>query len=130
MAQQNFKDFGLSEEESKNVKDVVPTFNLSSIESGQSAEFRILDVKPREIEYTDKKTKESKKELVLNVMDKLTKMTVTLWLSSKSLRMEFFKLSQKKNGSLKDVNIVISARNYTHDKWGEVRGYSVQETAK
>lgn len=125
----NAKEYGLSEEEAKNVKDIVPTYNLSSLESGQSAEFKILEAKPREITFQDKKSGEEKKQLVINAQDKLTKMTVCIWLSAKSLKQEFFKLATK-HSSLQGLDIIVSARNYEHEKWGEVRGYSVQEVTK
>lgn len=96
------------------------------MQSGDSVRFKVLNDAPKTIVVTDKKTGKTDEKKVLDVVDKLTGVTFTLWLSSKSLKMEFFKL-YKKLGTLKDVNISILLREYEHEQYGTVIGYTVQE---
>lgn len=125
------KDFGLTEEEAKKTKDITPTFNLGDLNVGESAHFTILSEKPKELEIPDKEeTKKQgkpikKKVKALKALDKLTGMEVTLWLSAKSLSMGFFNVF-KKEGTLKDKDVVIAVREYDHPVYDKTRAYSVQ----
>lgn len=124
--------FGVSKEEADKAQDIVPTFNLGDLEVGKSHRFTIVSAQPKSVEFEDKKERDEegkpvkKSQLVLEAIDALTGMKVALWLSAKSLRLEFMKLYRAK-GTLENVPVVVAVREYEHDQWGKVRGYSVQE---
>lgn len=121
----NAKAFGLTQEEAEKTKDLPQTFNLGQLEVGQTAAFVIEDEFPREVTIKDQKTGDTRKDFVLNAVGS-DGMTYALWLSSKSLKMEFYKLSQR-HENLQGLKVKIGVREYKHETYGKVRGYTVQE---
>lgn len=122
--------FGLSNEEAEKVKDITPSYKLSDLKKGQTAHFKLVEKMPRSIEYEDKSVNPPKKEKrqVIQAVDLDSGLDVTLWLSAKSLQMEFYKLAKRHNGDLEGVHIKIGIRIYEHDKWGATtKAYVVQE---
>jgi hypothetical protein len=128
--QQRLSAYGLTSEEAEKAKDILPTYDLGMLGIGQQAEFKILDAEPKTIEAKSKYDPRKTTAQILNVYDKAARMNMTIWLSSKSLAMEFWKLAQKHNGSLKNLDVVIAVRSYEHEQYGSTRAYTVQETLK
>lgn len=123
----NAKAFGLTDEQANKLQDdILPTYNLSELKEDDSAVFVGISDKPKTVKFTDKETKEEREDLVLDAKEVKSGVNHALWLSSQSLRQEFYKLHQKK-GTLKDVKFRISVRMYEHKKFGNTRGYTVQE---
>lgn len=121
--------FGLTKEETAKLKDFKPTLNLGNLKVNESVRLQILDDKPREVEVDDQKTKGAKKkELVIEAVDKSNGLQVTVWLSAKSLRMEFLKIYTK-NNTLKNKHVIVGVREYDHPKYKKVKAYTVQEDA-
>lgn len=124
--------FGLTQEEAESVKDFKPTLNLGTLAVGQSKRLKVLSEEPREVERDEeveengKKKTVKKKDLVVECVDFDTGMECTLWLSSKSLRLEFYKVF-KNAGTLKNINVIVGVREYKHEKYGTTRGYTVQQ---
>lgn len=127
MTEKKLNDFGLTKEEAEKSKDYKPSFDLGKMEVGDKVYFTLMEDMPRLIKFIDKKTKKEKETYAIEAIDSLTKMTVTLWLSAKSLRMSMFNL-YKKNNTLKDLNVCILVRKYDHAEFGETRAYTVQES--
>jgi hypothetical protein len=128
--QNKLSAYGLTQEEADKAKDILPTYDLGVLAIGQQAEFKILDSEPKTIEAKSKYDPKKTTAQILNVYDKAARMNMTIWLSSKSLAMEFWKLAQKHNGSLKNLDVVIAVRTYEHEQYGSTRAYTVQEVAK
>lgn len=119
--------FGLTKEDTNKLKDFKPTLNLGYLKVNESVRLQILDEKPREVEVEDPKNKgQKKKELVIEAIDKSNGLQVTVWLSAKSLRMEFLKIYSK-NNSLKNKHVIVGVREYDHPKFKKVKAYTVQE---
>lgn len=120
------EDFGLSKAEADKVKDITPSFDLGELKFNESVTFKILDNETKEVKYKDDKGKEQSRQVlrVLNIEDNLE---CTLWLSSKSLKMEFYKLASKLNGNIKNVTVKITPRQYTHKEFGKTKAYVVRE---
>lgn len=121
-----YEKFGLTEEEADKTKDILPSFNLGKLKDGETADFKLLQSEPHYVEWKDKDTGEERKQLVVTALDLLTGTEIALWLSAKSLRMEFLKLAKKCDGDLKDKTIRVSVRTYKHQQYGTSRGYTVQ----
>lgn len=123
--------FGFTDEEAKKYKDlqdIKPTFNLSQLEVGQTAKFKITSKTPRTISVTDEDAEGGKRDVpVIEVIDKLTGMENTLWISGMSLKIQFSRLFEKHSGNLKDLDIVVAVREYEHEKYGKTRAYNIQE---
>lgn len=128
MTQIKASDFGFTDEEIKNIKDMNPTLDLSVI-TPESEPFivKVLSEKPITIEYPSKE-KDAKEgdmvsELTLEVLYNKTKWT--MWLSANSLRREIFKIFQAK-GLIKNLVLAISVRLYDHKVFGKnTRAYNV-----
>lgn len=124
--------FGLTKEEAESVKDFKPTLNLGTLEVGQSKRLKVLSEEPREVEREEEVEEDGetktvkKKDLVIECVDADTGMECTVWLSSKSLRMEFYKV-YKNAGTLKNIDVIVGVREYKHEKYGKSRGYTVQQ---
>lgn len=124
---ENYEVFGLTKEETEKLKDFKPTLNLSNLNVNESKRLLILDDKPREVEVDDPKAAgKKKKELVIEGVDKDNGLQVTVWLSAKSLRMEFLKVYNKQN-TLKNKHVIVGVREYDHPKYKKVKAYTVQE---
>lgn len=121
-------EFGLTEDESKKIKDITPSLNLGKLEVGQSIEVEFTSNKPELVSFKDKKTGIEKEEYVIKALDVYSGMEVSVWLSAKSLKQQLFNLYTKHGRNLKGVKANISVRPYEHAQWGETRGYVVQET--
>lgn len=122
--------FGVTSEEKARAKDITPTFKLGEMKVGDSHRFTLLESLPRKIEIPDQEAENGKREeYAMGAIDEETGTEVTLWLSSKSLRMEFSKLKDKL-GDLKNKKVVVAVRSYRHEKYGETRAYTVQEVRK
>lgn len=123
-----YEKFGLTKEEQDKLKDFKPTLNLSSIKVDESIDLEILDAEPREVEVEDQEdSTKKKKELVIEAVDLRNGLQVSVWLSSKSLRMEFLKIYNK-NGTLKKKKVRVGVREYEHPKYKKrVKAYTAQE---
>jgi len=119
------EDFGLTQEEAKNIKDMNPTLDLGKITPKDKIEVEIVSEKPELIKYKDKVTNEEIETQSLTVIDQSDMLKKTLWLSSASLKREIFKIFQDKN-VLKGLKIIITVREYKHVKYGDTRAYSCQ----
>lgn len=128
--QTQLKKFGLTAEEAEKAKDILPTLDLGTLQVGMAIELKILDSTPTEIEAKSKFDPNKTKALILNVYDKQARMNMSIWLSSKSLQMEFYKLGMKHKFDLKGLDIVITVRTYEHEQFGTTRAYTVQEVTK
>lgn len=118
--------FGLTKEEAEGTKDIAPNAKLGDLKAGESARYRVVVAMPKKLTYVDKNTNEEKGEQVLTAINRRTNIEETIWLSSKTLRMEFLKL-YKKHNTLMNLDVVISAKEYDHPKYGKkTRGYTVQ----
>lgn len=128
------EDFGLTTEDAEKTKDIIPTFNLGKLGEGDTEAFKVLEEKPRTVKFKtkdDKGEEVEKEDLVLTAMHRPTGVKQTLWLSSKSLRMQFYKLAKNRpEQNLLGAEIIISVRMYDHPQWGETRGYVVQENSE
>lgn len=121
---ESYKLFGLTKEEQEKLKDFKPTLNLSKLAVNESVDIQVLDEAPREAETKDDKG-EPKKELIVEAIDLRNGLQVTVWLSSKSLRMEFLK-AYNKLGTLKNKKLRIGVREYEHPKYKTVKAYTAQ----
>lgn len=122
--------WGLTDKEAEKVKDFVPRIDVSKMPVGSTVSLRLLQDEPVDFEWEDKDTKEKVVTKTLNAIDQLTGLEVSVWLSSKSLRQEFFKLAKQLEGKLKGQYIVIAVREYDHEKYGTTRAYTVQVDRK
>lgn len=119
--------FGLTKDDAQKMKDFAPTYNLSQLGEGDVVAFKVLDEVPRNVKFKDK-TGQEKEDKVLEVLHRPTGLKQTIWLSSKSVRGSFMQLAQKNNGTLKNLEVLISVRLYTHETYGKgTRAYDVQE---
>lgn len=118
--------FGLSEDEAKNVQDILPTLELGKMSVGDSVRVKCLSESPKDIEWEDKETKKKNKTPAIEVLNKDNGLKMSLWLSSKSLKQEFFKVFKQNKENLKGLDIVIAIEEYDHDKYGKTRAYRVQ----
>lgn len=125
----NADAFGLTEEETEKLVDILPTLDLGKLAVGESVKVKILQDAPKQLTYTDKKTQKEVTTPVLEVLDKSTGLKSTLWLSAKSLKQAFYQL-HKKLGTLENVDAVIGKRQYQHPQFGETDGYTVQKDAE
>jgi hypothetical protein len=128
--QTNVNKYGLTSEEAEKAKDILPTYDFGTMQVGMQAEFKIISDEPKEIEATSKFDPTKKTGLILEVFDKQARMNMSIWLSSKSLAMEFWKLAQKHGGHLKGLEVVVTVRSYEHQQFGTTRAYTVQEVTK
>jgi len=124
---QNHNKFGLKAEDTQHMVDLPQTYNLGKLEMGKTVQFLMSDAEPREVEFMDSKTGKAKKELVLNGKNLSDNLNYGLWLTAKSLKMEFLKVYEK-FGTLKGVKVTIGKREYPHEKYGKVIAYTVQGT--
>lgn len=123
----NPEKYGLTQEEADKTNDVTPTYDLGKLKVGEPARFKLIDNEPQEVNWKDKTTHEEKTGHVLTAIDKKTNTPITLWLTSKSLKQEFYKIAKNHDFYLKDLDIVIVPRVYEHPKYGATRGYTVSE---
>lgn len=121
------EDFGLTNEEAETVQDFVPSLNLGQIEIGKSVDLEINENETREVEFTPEGEETPKKVRVINCIDLLTGLEVAVWLNSKSLQREFYKIAKKYDGQIKGKVIKVAVREYEHEKYGKTRAYTVQE---
>lgn len=121
------EDFGLTKEQASKAKDIVPSFDLGGMKYGEVAKFRILENETKEVEFKDDKNKTVKRRTI-KVLCLDDNRIVTLWLSSTSLQMEFWKLSERHKGEIKNLEVNISPRMYIHKEYGKTKAYTVTET--
>jgi hypothetical protein len=124
----DFEKFGLTKEAAEaadEIGDYYPSFPLGKMGVGERAEMTIMSDCPVNKEVTNRND-EKVIVPVLSVKDKLTGVLMTLWLSSESLKREFYRLSKNKK-TLKGTHVSIFIREYEHKQYGLVRAYSVQE---
>lgn len=127
MSETNYDAFGLTEEQAENVKDFAPAYKLSEIGVGDSEDFQILEEAPRMVETDDPENKGEKVQRPVILASHVNSgIEYSLWLSSTSLKQEMFKIYKRK-GTLKDVYVKVSVREYDDKKYGPTRAYTVQE---
>lgn len=120
------EDFGLTKEQASKAKDIIPSYDLGGMKYGEIAKFRILENETKSVEFKDDKNKLVKR-MTIKALCLDDNRQVTLWLSSTSLQMEFWKLSERHKGQIKDVEISIMPRMYIHKEYGKTKAYTVTE---
>jgi len=132
--------FKIDKEEFEKSKDILPTLDMGKLEINESVIVTIDSEEPTEIEHDDKFNKGKKiKSLVLpvvvnqyNRIDKENKEFIvtandekmTLWLSSKSLRMNLLKCFENKP-FIKGVKLKITKTTAVYKNFGENTCYTV-----
>ena len=122
--------FGLTEEQTKTIGDIVPTLSLDKLTpESPPIELEILMREPKELRITPKKGLNKDKEVLLNYLDcidLITKIKVRIFLSSASLAREFYKLAKENKFNLEHIKIYIACRYYDHEIYGsETKAYIV-----
>lgn len=122
--------FGIAAETAEKIRtDILPACPIGKVPVGETIKLKILSEMPEMVVHKQKdaKTKEEVEVTtpVLKVNNLSSGMDESLWLSSASLKQEFFKIAQTL-GNLKDVVVLIKIEEYKHETYGSCRGYRAQ----
>lgn len=127
----NASAFGIPAETAEKIRtDILPACPLGKVPVGETLKLRILSAEPEMVKHKQKDPK-TKEEVevetpVLIVNNLASGMDESLWLSSTSLKQEFFKIFQNVKGNLENVEVLIKVEEYKHESYGTCRGYRAQ----
>jgi hypothetical protein len=121
--------FGIAAETAEKIRtDILPACPIGKVPVGETLKLRILS-NPEMVKHKQKDPK-TKEEVevetpVMKVHNIESGMDESLWLSSASLKQEFFKIAQSVE-TLEGVEVVVKVETYKHETFGECRGYRAQ----